>query len=416
MAEVILRRSTRSTTNSKASREEQEVPSAPSGAPSSNAKRAQASDRAKAEATVSKASESAPKSRQPKGKRKSKTDQPVAVSNDSGESGSKQAKRPKTSEAPREPAKRKRAPKSEGSDVGQSTSSASVKQEEAPDSQILPLNVDTKGIGTTQHEQHAFDDNDWWVGAHMSVAKGVENSIIAARAYGAQAFALFLKPKMNWTYKPLDQMNIDRFRAWLPAQGYHGRRCLPHGSYLINLGNPEREKRVKSLESLVDDLRRCVQLGIEVYNFHPGSGVGECSKSEACTFIAQAINAAHEQLAREELESPVVLLENMAGQGKQVGSTFEELRDIIDGVKDKSKIGVCIDTAHAFAAGYDIRTLEGYLETMQELDRTVGMKYVRGVHLNDSKSELGSKADRHENIGGGHIGLVPFWCIMNDER
>ncbi|CAO1618361.1 unnamed protein product [Parajaminaea phylloscopi] len=263
---------------------------------------------------------------------------------------------------------------------------------------------------------HAFDDNDHWVGAHMSIAKGVENAIPSARLYGCQAFALFLKPKMNWTYKALANENIQRFTEMLPRYGYDGRRCLPHGSYLINLGHPDPEKHARGLESFLDDLRRCALLGIRLYNFHPGSGVGDCEKSEACANIAKSINAAHDILTSEGLACPIILLENMAGQGQQIGGRFEELADVIRQVRNKDLVGVCLDTAHAFAAGFDIRTCAGFEKMISHLDSTVGLRHLKGMHLNDSKESLGSHKDRHENLGGGHIGLAPFWCIMNDSR
>ncbi|PWN26780.1 AP endonuclease [Jaminaea rosea] len=250
----------------------------------------------------------------------------------------------------------------------------------------------------------------------MSIADGVENSIASARRYACEGFALFLKAKMNWTYKPLAQENIDRFRRWLPALGYTGKRCLPHGSYLINLGNPNNVKRAQAMDSFLDDLRRCALLGISVYNFHPGSGVGECTKEQACTNIATCINEAHLTLAKENLSCPIILLENMAGQGQQVGRYFEELADVIAQVRDKGKVGVCLDTAHAFAAGFDIHTIAGFNAMMADFDRIIGAQYLHGMHLNDSKEALGSRKDRHENIGQGHIGLAPFWCIMNQER
>lgn len=268
----------------------------------------------------------------------------------------------------------------------------------------------------TEAEMHAFDGNDHWVGAHMSIAKGVENAIVSARLYGAQAFALFLKAKMNWTYRPLAEENIARFVDWLPKNGYDGARCLPHGTYLINLANPDPEKLSKSYASFLDDLRRCALLGIKLYNFHPGSTVGECTKSGGCAAIADSINLAHNELKRDGLASPIILLENMAGQGNLVGGSFEDLAAIIAQVKAKGLIGVCIDTAHVFAAGWDIRTRQGFEDMLKDFDRTVGLSYLKAMHLNDSKAALGSFKDRHENLGAGEIGLIPFWCIMNDDR
>lgn len=312
-------------------------------------------------------------------------------------------------QAEAKPLKRKRTKKA-------SSGSPTIKEEDPPAKKPRrKIKSDSPPI-LDSPDLHAYDDNAHWVGAHMSIADGVENSISSARRYACQGFALFLKAKMSWTYKPLAQENIEKFRRWLPALGYSGARCLPHGSYLINLGNPNPAKNAQAMESFLDDLRRCALLGIGLYNFHPGSGVGDSTKEEACAQIARCINDAHATLAREGLTCPVILLENMAGQGQQVGRHFEELAAIIAGVSDKSLVGVCLDTAHAFAAGFDIRTTRGFDAMMGDFDRIVGAQYLRGMHLNDSKEALGSRKDRHENIAQGHIGLAPFWSIMNSKR
>ncbi|CAO1616263.1 unnamed protein product [Sympodiomycopsis kandeliae] len=273
-------------------------------------------------------------------------------------------------------------------------------------------------------EMYAFEGRSHWVGAHMSVSGGVENSILNARLYGCQAWALFLKPKMKWDCKPLTEDNVRLFTEWMTKFKYNDtRRCLPHGSYLVNLANPDLEKREKSLDAFIDDLYRCALLNIGLYNFHPGSGVNECTRQEACTHVANCINRAHSAFedARSGdrlhgLTCPTILLENMAGQGHQVGSTFQELADVISQVKDKSKVGVCIDTAHAFASGMDIRTKEGYESMMKEFEDIIGLQYLKGMHLNDSLTPLNSRKDRHANLGNGQVGLTPFHCIMNDAR
>lgn len=233
----------------------------------------------------------------------------------------------------------------------------------------------------TDAEMYAFEGRSHWVGAHMSVAGGVENSIVNARLYGCQAWALFLKPKMKWDCKPLTDENVQMFKEWLPKLRYDDtRRCLPHGSYLVNLANPDDDKRRKSLDAFIDDLKRCALLGIGLYNFHPGSGVNECTRQEACQHIADSINTSHAAFGQGELAGltcPTILLENMAGQGHQIGASFQELADVIAAVHDKSKVGVCIDTAHAFAAGYDIRTQQGYEDMMTEFDQVIGMQYLK---------------------------------------
>ncbi|CAG8478328.1 5615_t:CDS:2 [Acaulospora colombiana] len=181
--------------------------------------------------------------------------------------------------------------------------------------------------------------------------------------------------------------------------------------YLINLGNPDKEKREKSYEAFLEDLKRCETLGIHLYNFHPGSSVGKCTIDQSIRHIADCINRAH-----KETKNVVCVIENMAGSGNVVGSKFEELAKIISLVQDKSRVGVCIDTCHAFAAGYDLRTSKKYDETMTEFSHKIGFQYLRGMHLNDSLTGLGSNRDRHANIGKGYLGLEPFRLIMNDNR
>ncbi|EJD35058.1 AP endonuclease [Auricularia subglabra TFB-10046 SS5] len=251
----------------------------------------------------------------------------------------------------------------------------------------------------------------WKVGAHVSAAGGVENAVLNAARIGAGAFALFLKSQRKWVSPPLQQANADAFTAAMKAHGYAPEHVLPHGSYLLNLGNADKAKREQSYGCFLDDLKRCEQLGLLLYNFHPGSTVGACTVAEACGTIAASLNRAHKETARV-----VTVLENMAGQGNVVGSRFEDLRDIIALVEDKSRVGVCLDTCHMFAAGYDIRTAEAYEKTMAEFDAVVGRQYLRGMHLNDSKGDLACKKDRHENIGLGKLGLRAFAHVMRDAR
>ncbi|ORX93880.1 AP endonuclease [Basidiobolus meristosporus CBS 931.73] len=250
-----------------------------------------------------------------------------------------------------------------------------------------------------------------FVGAHVSAAKGVYNAIYNAHLIGGQAFALFLKSQRKWTSPDYTSKQVETFHAALQNFAYSPSQILPHGSYLVNLGNPDSEKRKLSYEAFLDDLKRCEQLGLKLYNFHPGSTVGKCTNQESIQYIADGINQAH-----QETKSVVCVLENMAGSGNVIGSKFEELRSIIDLVRDQSRVGVCLDTCHAFAAGYDLRTEVEYNKVIDEFDKIVGLNYLRGLHLNDSKTELGSKKDRHELIGKGHIGLDAFRFIMNDAR
>ncbi|EDR06513.1 uncharacterized protein LACBIDRAFT_251065, partial [Laccaria bicolor S238N-H82] len=249
------------------------------------------------------------------------------------------------------------------------------------------------------------------VGAHVSAVGGVENAIVNARAIGANAFALFIKSQRKWTSPPLSEESIASFKKRMKEYGYSPNVVLPHGSYLINLGNPDADKRKKSYDCFLDDLKRCEQLGLTLYNFHPGSTVGDCSTDESLSLIAECINQAHKETA-----FVTTVLENMAGAGNIIGGDFAHLAGIIERVEDKTRVGVCLDTCHSFAAGYDIRTKEGWESTLTKFDSQVGLSYLRGMHLNDSKTEFNSKRDRHENIGLGHLGIPAFQHILNDPR
>lgn len=250
-----------------------------------------------------------------------------------------------------------------------------------------------------------------FVGAHTSAAGGVFNAIKNARDIGAQAFALFTKNQRQWKAKPLDTATIDTFKRMLSESGILPKHVLPHDSYLINLGHPEAEKREKSYNAFVDEVERCRQLGLDRLNFHPGSHLKKISEEECLDTIAGNMNR-----TLEVTEGVTLVLENTAGQGSNLGWKFEHLAHIIDKIEDKSRVGVCIDTCHMFTAGYDIRTREAYDISMAEFDNIVGFEYLRGMHLNDSKPDLGSHVDRHDSIGKGKIGLEAFRYIMNDPR
>ncbi len=250
-----------------------------------------------------------------------------------------------------------------------------------------------------------------YVGAHTSASGGVYNAIKNAEAIGAQAFALFTKNQRQWNAKPLDAETIDTFKRMLDESGIAPKHILPHDSYLINLGHPEEEKRQKSFDAFVDEVERCMQLGLDRLNFHPGSYLKKISEEECMDFIAENMNR-----TLDRTEGVTLVLENTAGQGSNLGWKFEHLAYIIDKVEDKSRVGVCIDTCHMFTAGYDIRTKEAYDVSMATFENIVGFKYLRGMHLNDSKPDLGSHVDRHDSIGKGKIGLDAFRCIMNDPR
>ncbi len=250
-----------------------------------------------------------------------------------------------------------------------------------------------------------------FVGAHVSIAGGVHNAPDNAVEIGAKAFALFTKNQRQWKGKPITEEDVKKFRERLKKSGIDVKHILPHDSYLINLGNPDREKRRRSVEAFIDEVQRCKKLGLKYLNFHPGSHLGKTSEDECLKIIADSLNE-----TLEKTEDVILVIENTAGQGSNVGYRFEHIARLIELVEDKSRIGVCLDTCHLFAAGYDIRTEPAYERTMKEFDSIVGFKYLKGMHLNDAKSELGSRVDRHHSIGKGNIGIEAFRFIMNDPR
>lgn len=254
-------------------------------------------------------------------------------------------------------------------------------------------------------------DNMKYIGAHVSAAGGVENAPLNADEIGATAFALFTKNQRQWMAKPLSEENITGFKENCEKNGFTMDAVMPHDSYLINLGHPEKPKLKKSRDAFLDELQRCEQLGIRLLNFHPGSHLKKISETDCLETIAESVNIALDQTVGVK-----AVIENTAGQGTNMGYKFEHLREIIDRVEDKNRVGVCIDTAHAFAAGYDIRTESGFEETFEKFAEIVGFDYLLGMHLNDSKKELGSKVDRHESLGDGLIGWTPFELIMKDKR
>ena len=250
-----------------------------------------------------------------------------------------------------------------------------------------------------------------YLGAHVSIAGGLENAVHNAISIGANCFGLFLRSQRQWNSKPLEEATVVSFKAACEQHGFLPNSILPHGSYLLNLGSPDEETLAKSKVSLVDEMTRCQRLGISLYNFHPGSTCGKIPVEDCLRRIADGIN-----LALAKTEGVTAVIENMCCQGGTVGGKFEDLRGIIDLVNDKSRVGVCLDTCHAFAAGNDLRTKEGYERMMSEFDDKVGLQFLRGIHLNDSMGKLGCHLDRHENIGKGKIGLEAFRCIVNDPR
>lgn len=250
-----------------------------------------------------------------------------------------------------------------------------------------------------------------YFGAHVSAAGGVENAPVNAYKIGAKAFSLFVKNQRQWNASPLSAKSIDAFTANCDEYGFTPDLILPHSSYLINLGHPEKDALQKSRNALIDEMTRCSQLGLRMLNFHPGSTLGQISIDECLDLIAESIN-----IALENTQGVTAVIENTAGQGSNVGFRFEHLARIIAGVEDKSRVGVCIDTCHSFAAGYDLSSKEACDHTYAEFDDVVGFRYLCGMHLNDALKPLGSRVDRHTNLGMGLLGTECFRYIATDPR
>ena len=250
-----------------------------------------------------------------------------------------------------------------------------------------------------------------YIGAHVSASGGVGNAVLNAEAIGATAFALFTRNQRSWVSKPLGDGEVAHFKSLLAERGFDPRFVLPHDSYLINLGSPDEETLAKSRAAFLDEMSRAQQLGLTMLNFHPGSHLNKISEEECLDQIAREIN-----LALAQTEGVTAVIENTAGQGTNLGWRFEHIARIIDGVDDKSRVGVCIDTCHTLAAGYDLSTSMGYDFCMEEFERVIGLHYLRAVHLNDSKKGAGSHVDRHETLGNGALGRDFFVRFMNDGR
>lgn len=250
-----------------------------------------------------------------------------------------------------------------------------------------------------------------FVGAHVSASGGVDQAVIRAHELEATAFALFTKNQRQWKAAPLTAEVIDKFKSACAQYHYQPEQILSHDSYLINLGHPVEEALEKSREAFIDELERCSELGLTLLNFHPGSHLMQIDEDKCLARIAESIN-----IALDKTQGVTAVIENTAGQGSNLGFRFEHLAAIIDGVEDKSRVGVCIDTCHAFAAGYDLRTEEECSKTFAHFERIVGFNYLRGMHLNDAKSAFDSRVDRHHSLGEGNIGKTAFSWIMRDPR
>ncbi len=249
-----------------------------------------------------------------------------------------------------------------------------------------------------------------FVRAHVSISGGVENAPLNAAAIGAKAFAMFTKNQRQWKSPPLSKSSIEAFKKNCSDCGFTADHILPHDGYLINLGNPDAEKRAGSRAAFLDEMTRCMQLGLKYLNFHPGSHLREIPPEECLKLIAGEVRS-----VLAETEGVCAVIENTAGQGSNVGSSFEELARLIELIGDSSgRVGVCLDTCHAFAAGYDLK--DSYDQVMDRFGSLIGFEYLKGMHLNDSKSVLNGHLDRHHSIGKGELGIETFRRIMNDPR
>ena len=250
-----------------------------------------------------------------------------------------------------------------------------------------------------------------YIGAHVSAAGGVENAPLNAHNIGATAFALFTKNQKQWVAPPLSEKSIELFKQRCEEYGYKAAHILPHDSYLINLGSPDGEALEKSRTAFLEEMQRCEQLGLQKLNFHPGAHLNKISPDACIANIATSIN-----LTLEKTSGVTAVIENTAGQGSAIGHRFEEIAQIIHLVEDKSRVGVCLDTAHTLAAGYEIRTREGFDETFRKFDEIVGLNYLQGMHINDSKKDLATRVDRHDSLGKGLMGMDTFRFILQDSR
>ncbi len=250
-----------------------------------------------------------------------------------------------------------------------------------------------------------------YIGAHVSAAGGVDRAPINANKIQANAFALFTKNQLQWNARPLQEETILAFHQNCRQYNFRPEQILPHDSYLINLGHPQQQGLQKSRDAFNIEMQRCQQLGLTMLNFHPGSHLNGLSEDACLKRIAESVN-----LALQVTENVTAVIENTAGQGTNVGYRFEHLARIIEYIDDPSRVGVCIDTCHLFAAGYDIRHQEVFQHTWETFDRIVGFSYLRGMHLNDAKRPFASRVDRHASLGEGELGWEAFRLIMQDER
>lgn len=247
----------------------------------------------------------------------------------------------------------------------------------------------------------------YFVGAHVSAANGIHNIFSNAKKIGAKSIGCFVRSQRRWTSSPLTEQEIEEFIRCSKEASVSVSKIVVHGSYLINLASSNSEIRNKSFDALLDEVKRCEALGIELYTFHPGSSVSS-DKSTALNNLAKLLND-----AINKTKTVTILIETMAGQGSTICGDFEDIGYVISKIETKKRIGVCLDTCHLFANGYDIR--DNWNEVLMQFDKFVGYRYIKALHLNDSKFELGAKKDRHANIGKGKLGLNCFRFIMNNQ-
>jgi len=250
-----------------------------------------------------------------------------------------------------------------------------------------------------------------FIGAHVSASGGVHKTLENAKKIEARAFAFFVKNQRQWNAKPLEDSIVLEFKNRLIKSNISVDHILPHAGYLINLGSPFPEKREKSISSFIDELERCSRLGMTYLNIHPGSHLREISEEASLDLVVDSL-----EQALDAVPDIKIIIENTAGQGSNLGYKFEHLAHIINKLTDKNRIGVCLDTCHTYAAGYDIKDPEKYEETMSGFGDIVGFEYLTGIHLNDSKVACCSRKDRHHSIGKGYLELPFFVRFMNDDR
>ena len=250
-----------------------------------------------------------------------------------------------------------------------------------------------------------------YIGAHVSIAGGVENAPLNAHALGADAFAMFTKNQRQWSAPPLTKESIAAFRANCEKFGFTAEHILPHDTYLINLGQPDPAKRRQSIDAFIAELERCRQLGLSKLNFHPGSHLRIVSEAEGLALIAASVRE-----AVDTVPEVVAVFENTAGQGSNLGYSFEQISTMLELTDRPGRVGVCIDSCHAFAAGYDLSSAEGFEETFARFDALIGFELLEGMHINDSRGVLGGRLDRHDSIGKGTLGMEFFRRLMADPR